>query len=98
MSNKNPYIPLPIDTSSIVLSKELLDLRETIAENVHENWAATRLHEGWTWGPARNDTLKQHPCLIPYNELPEEEKEYDRQTALETLKTIIKLGWDIKRS
>ena len=35
--------------------------------------------------------------LVPYDELPESEKEYDRNTAIETLKLIIKLGYKITR-
>ena len=70
-------------------------LSEQIAENVHEVWAASRLAEGWTYGAERNDRLKPHPCLVPYNELPEIEKEYDRNTAMQTLRLIKKLGFDI---
>lgn len=60
---------------------------------MHEVWAQTRISQGWSYGPVRNDELKQHPCLIPYEELPEEEKEYDRNTAIGTLKFIIHKGF-----
>lgn len=86
------YKPNPIDTSDVVLSAELLELTEKIAENVHNVWATGRLEQGWTYGKERDDELKTSPCLVPYSELPESEKEYDRNTALETLKLIIKLG------
>lgn len=89
------YKPNPIDTSDVVLSAELLELTEKIAENVHNVWAAGRLEQGWTYGKERNDELKTTPCLVPYSQLPESEKEYDRNTALETLKLIIKLGYKI---
>lgn len=89
------YKPDPIDTSDLVLSAELLELTEKIAENVHDVWAVGRLEQGWTYGKERNDELKTTPCLVPYSELPESEKEYDRNTALETLKLIIKLGYKI---
>ena len=92
-----PYIPNPIDTSGIKLSDELLQLVEQLARNVHENWAQGRINEGWTYGPERNDALKQHPCLIGYDDLPESEKEYDRNAAMETLKLILKLGWKIEK-
>ncbi len=95
--NKKTYIPNPIDTTNVELSEELLDLVELLAENTHDNWAEGRFAEGWTYGPVRNDELKQHPCLIPYNELPDSEKEYDRVTSMETLKAIRKLGWIIKK-
>lgn len=91
----NHYTPNPIDTSRIELPTELLDLAETMARNVHEVWARTRLEQGWTYGPERNDQLKQHPCLVPYDELPESEKEYDRHTSLETLKMLAALGWKL---
>lgn len=89
------YKPNPIDTSDVVLSAELLELTEKIAENVHNVWAAGRLEQGWTYGKERDDELKTSPCLVPYSELPESEKEYDRNTSLETLKLIIKLGYKI---
>ena len=95
MSTK--YTPQPISTDDIELSPEIVALSEMIAENVHEVWAASRISEGWIYGKERNDALKQHPCLIPYDELPEIEKEYDRNTALQTLKLIQKLGFNIQK-
>ena len=91
------YNPNPIDTSEIKLSSDLLDLTERIAENVHEVWAAGRVADGWTYGQKRDDTLKQTPCLVPYYDLPESEKEYDRKTALDTLKLVIALGYRIEK-
>lgn len=93
-----PYTPNPVDTSDIKLSEELDQFVERIAENTHEVWAKSRISEGWTWGPVRNDELKQHPCLIPYAELPEIEKGYDRNTSVETLKMILKSGWKIEKN
>ena len=92
------YIPTPISTSDVVLSEEITELSEQIAKNVHEVWAATRIADGWTWGEERNDALKKHPCLIPYEELPDSEREYDRNTALETIKLIQKFGFNIERN
>ena len=91
------YKPNPINTSDIALPNDLIELTEKIAENVHEVWSQNRIKDGWKYGKVRNDERKETPCLIPYNELPESEKEYDRNTALETLKLIIKLGYDIKK-
>lgn len=91
------YIPKPINTSEVVLSEEILELMEKIAENVHEVWAAGRIAEGWTYGCERNDIQKTNPCLVPYAQLAESEKEYDRATALETLKLIVALGYEIKK-
>ena len=94
---KTTYIPQPISTEDIELSKDILELSEQIAENVHEVWAASRMSEGWTYGQERNDELKKLPCLIPYDELPETEKDYDRNTAMQTLKLIQKLGYKITK-
>ena len=91
------YKPNPIDTSAIELPADLLELTEQIALNVHENWSAGRIAEGWTYGPCRDDEKKTTPCLVAYSELPEEEKEYDRRTALQTLKTIVALGYTIEK-
>lgn len=91
------YTPKQIDTSDIELSSELLELTEKLAENTHDVWAASRINQGWKYGKQRNDEKKETPCLVPYGELPESEKDYDRNTALETLKHIIKLGYRIEK-
>lgn len=95
--SKNIYLPHPIDTKEVVLSKELEALAEDIAKNVHEVWSAGRMKDGWTYGEERNDAKRQHPCLVPYEELSEEEKEYDRNTSVETIKLILKLGFKITK-
>ena len=92
---KKNYIPQPVDTSDVQLPVELDEFVEILAKNVHEVWADSRISEGWQYGEERNDTMKHHPCLIPYEELPEIEKEYDRNTAMGTLKIITKLGFRI---
>jgi hypothetical protein len=91
------YVPKPIDTSDVVLDTELTALTEELARNTHEVWAQGRVNEGWTYGPVRNDAKKQTPCLVDYDELPENEKDYDRNTALQTLKLIVKLGYTVKK-
>ena len=91
------YNPKPLDTSKIELSSDLMGLTEQIAENVHEVWSAGRIAEGWTYGEKRDDKLKQTPCLVPYSMIPESEKEYDRKTALNTLKLVIALGYRIEK-
>jgi len=92
------YQPAPIDTRSVSLPTELVPLREQLSKNAHDLWATQRMSDGWVWGPERNDPQKQHPCLVPYEELPESEKEYDRLLAMETLRTIIALGFRITKS
>ena len=91
------YQPNPKNVDGIALPPELLALTEQIAENVHEVWAAGRVAEGWTYGPVRDDVRKQTPCLVPYADLPEEEKAYDRNTALQTIKLIVSLGYEIQK-
>ena len=91
------YTPNPINTDDITLSEDLLALTEQIATNVHDVWAAGRIKEGWTYGEIKNTEERTTPCLVPCDELPESEKEYDRNTAIETLMLIIKLGYKITR-
>lgn len=91
------YTPNPIDTSDVKLPVELEELAEKIAENVHEVWSAGRIADGWTYGEQRDDANKNHPCLVPYSELTEAEKDYDRRTSQETVKLILKLGFDISK-
>ena len=81
---KTKYTPEPIDTSDIVLDERLTALIEQMAKNVHEVWAQNRISQGWKYGSRRDDALKTHPCLVPYEELPEQEKQYDRDTAIGT--------------
>jgi len=94
---KNKYIPQPLATGEVELSKELLELTELLAKKTHEVWSAQRLSKGWKYGPERNDRTKQHPGLVPYEELSEVEKAYDRNTALEALKAITLLGFEIRK-
>lgn len=91
------YMPEPMDTDDVVLPEELNDLIERMAKNVHEVWAKNRLEQGWTYGSERSDSLKHHPCLVPYEDLPEIEKDYDRATSIGTLKLIIKMGFKITK-
>ncbi len=88
------YIPNPVDTSSVELPEELLELTELLAENTHEQWAQQRIQDGWTYGP-RNDREKTNPCLVPYADLPDSERVYDRNTAMETVKLLLKLGYQL---
>lgn len=89
------YEPQPINLDDIMLTDDLLELREAIAENAHDVWATARKKEGWTFGPERDDANKKHPDLIPYSSLPDSEKKYDRLMALDTIKLVKKLGFEI---
>lgn len=94
---KTDYMPTPLDLSDVELPDTLLELTEAIAENTHEVWAKNRLDEGWAYGPVRDDVNLRHPGLRPYSKLPESEKEYDRDTAMNAIKLIVKLGYKIEK-
>lgn len=91
------YIPKPVDTSDVQLPEELEMLVEQMSKNVHDVWAETRIAQGWSYGEQRDDAQKLHPCLVPYEELTDSEKEYDRNTSIGTLKLILKLGFKISK-
>lgn len=89
------YEPKPIDTSQVSLSPDLQDLEEVLARNTHELWARKRMADGLVYGPMRQG--QHHPSLVPYDELPDREKEYDRQTAMEAIKVMIAMGYRIEK-
>uniref|UniRef100_A0AAR2M0X8 Ryanodine receptor 1 n=1 Tax=Pygocentrus nattereri TaxID=42514 RepID=A0AAR2M0X8_PYGNA len=86
------FTPCPVDTAQIVLPPHLERIREKLAENIHELWAVTRIEQGWTFGPFRDDNKKLHPCLVDFQSLPEPERNYNLQMSGETLKTLLALG------
>jgi hypothetical protein len=92
------YEPAPLDTTGVVLTEEVQDLLEVLARHVHDVWSRQRLRDGWHYGSERDDLRKEHPSLVPYEQLSEAEKDYDRHTAAETLKAIIALGYRITRA
>jgi hypothetical protein len=91
------YTPKPADLSDVNLPAELEPLIEQMAKNVHDVWAQSRISDGWSYGPERNDERKEHPCLVEYEQLPDSERAYDRNTAIGTLKLILKLGFKIEK-
>ncbi len=91
-----------IDTTDILLEdfspelqERLAPLIEQLAERVHLQWMRNRLSEGWTYGESRDDMQKTHPSLIPYEQLSDAEKHYDRATALETISFLLQNGFQI---
>lgn len=96
-TDKFIYEPYPISLDDVTLDEELTELQEAIAENAHEVWAKTRTEQGWTYGLERNDVKKETPDMVPYCNLPESEKLYDREMAMQTLKLVKKLGFEIRR-
>ena len=89
------YTPKPIDLSDVELTEDLNELREAIAENAHEVWAVERVAQGWSYGPQRDDSKKENPCMVPYSQLPDSEKCFDREMAMNTIKLLKKLGYDL---
>ena len=92
------YIPMPIDTADVEIGQDILELAELLARNTHEVWAANKIREGWKYGPVLDRDARTHPSLVAYEELPESEKDYDRRTSQETLKVLIRLGYQIERA
>jgi ryanodine receptor 2 len=91
------YTPKTIETSNVQLTRDLEELVERLAENNHDTWAQKRIDEGWRYGPRRNDDAKEHPDLVPYDQLPESEKEYDRRTVTEALKAVVAFGYELRK-
>ncbi len=91
------YVPKPMDTEHVILDEDIQALCELLAKNAHDVWARERISQGWVYGESRDDVRREHPCLVPYEELPESEKAYDRNAAMETLKVIVSLGYDIRK-
>jgi class 3 adenylate cyclase len=90
------YKPTPFEVCGVNLSRDILELTELLARNTHDRWAKLRFAEGWRQGPERSDQRKEHPGLVPYEQLSEAEKEYDRQTVLEAIKTLLAMGYVIE--
>uniref|UniRef100_A0A3Q2TD46 Ryanodine receptor 3 n=1 Tax=Fundulus heteroclitus TaxID=8078 RepID=A0A3Q2TD46_FUNHE len=86
------FIPTPVDTTQIVLPPHLENIRDKLAENIHELWGMNKIELGWTYGKVRDDNKRQHPCLVDFSKLPETEKNYNVQMSSETLKTLLALG------
>ncbi|MBE6274117.1 MAG: hypothetical protein E7097_09590 [Bacteroides sp.] len=89
------YNPKPIDLSNVELPQELNELREALAENAHDVWAVERMAQGWKYGLKRDDDKKETPCMVPYSQLPESEKKFDRDMAESSLKLVKAIGYDI---
>jgi len=92
---KKAYDPRPVNLDSVELGEDLDDLTEALAEHAHDIWARQRIDQGWTYGEKRDDENKKHPDLVPYSDLSEQEKDYDRNTSMQTLKLLKRLGYDI---
>uniref|UniRef100_A0AAV2JJ13 Ryanodine receptor 2-like n=1 Tax=Knipowitschia caucasica TaxID=637954 RepID=A0AAV2JJ13_KNICA len=87
------FIPNPIDISKTVLPLQLENIRRKMAENVHELWAMDQIELGWTFGTVKDEEKKIDPCLIEFSNLTDSEINQNIQTAEDTLKTILALGF-----
>ncbi|XP_023168844.1 ryanodine receptor isoform X8 [Drosophila hydei] len=95
IEDDTPFVPKPVDTTGVSLPSSVDQIKEKLAENIHEMWALNKIDAGWTWGEQREDYHRIHPCLTQFEKLPAAEKRYDNQLAVQTLKTIISLGYYI---
>lgn len=89
------FVPNPVDTTTVALPSFVENIKDKLAENIHEMWALNKIEAGWAWGERRDDFMRIHPCLTPFEKLPAPEKRYDCQLAVQTLKTILSLGYYI---
>lgn len=89
------FVPKPVDTTMVNLPGYVEQIRDKLAENIHEMWAMNKIEAGWCYGEIRDDLKKIHPCIVPFDKLPLAEKRYDTQLAVQTLKTILALGYYI---
>lgn len=88
IEDDTPFVPNPVDTSTVALPSSVDSIKEKLAENIHEMWALNKIEAGWTWGERRDDLHRVHPCLTPFEKLPHAEKRYDSQLAVQTLKSV----------
>lgn len=95
--DEKTYRPPRIDLSNTCLPDDLTALREVLAKHAHDVWATERQSEGWTYGPKRDDHRLETPDMLPYDSLPESEKDYDRKMATNTIKFLIDMGYRIER-
>ncbi|XP_061097426.1 ryanodine receptor 3-like isoform X2 [Conger conger] len=86
------FIPVPVETSHIVMPPHLENVRDKLAENIHELWGMNKIELGWSYGKIRDDNKRQHPCLVDFSKLPDTERNYNTQMSTETLKTLLALG------
>ena len=80
------------------IKREIEDNIELLAEAEHEGWVAEKRATGWRQakeGQKRNDNEKIHDCLVPYSELPEKDKEKDRNSVRGYPEIVARAGYRI---
>lgn len=62
-------------------------------EASHESWMKQKTEEGWKYGPVKNPETKEHPCYVPYEQLPAEQKSKDYlfRQVIHSLKKFIEI-------
>jgi class 3 adenylate cyclase len=83
-----------LSPSQIVITPEQL---ATLSRREHDRWKAERLRQGWTYGPVRDDARKQHPVLIPWEALSDEEKRKDQDAVYNLPLLIAKSGFQVRK-
>uniref|UniRef100_A0A673CUD6 Ryanodine receptor 2b (cardiac) n=1 Tax=Sphaeramia orbicularis TaxID=375764 RepID=A0A673CUD6_9TELE len=83
------FTPSPVDISKVVLPLQLENIREKMAENIHELWVMEKIDVGWTHGPVRDEIKKHDPCLVDFCKLPEHERNQNLQIAEDTLRLVL---------
>ena len=89
------FTPNPVDTTSIEVPAYIEGVRDRLAENLHEIWAMYKIEQGWKYSEFRNDAQKLHNCITQFEMLPQDEKHYDSTLAMETLKTMFAIGYEV---
>lgn len=84
--------PKLLDAEMKALPAELEGLVELLARNVHDQWAQERQRQGWTWGERRDDSKNEHPGIVPYDMLSDDEKEVDRVTVRAVISSLLAHG------
>ena len=74
-----------------------LDKIEQMAEMEHGRWNVERLRDGWRCGKPKDENLKRHPCIVPWSELPEDIKPFDRNAVKLFPAILVKAGYEIRR-
>jgi class 3 adenylate cyclase len=93
--NAGAELKPPTGTPPVKLTADIVSLVEQLAEFNHECWLKERTGQGWKFGPKRDEDRKENPCMVPYAELSEDDKKFNRATALETIRTILDLGYNM---
>lgn len=91
----NGYKPAPLDLSAITLNVKMEELVDQLSENTHNLWAKERIQQGWTYGLNEDPDMFRSPHLVPYGKVDEAIKKANRDTASETVRTLLVYGYVI---